>query len=43
MIVNGKRALAYITKIDDISPLDGYDLSFVRMTKSNVHVKYLLC
>ena len=43
MIINGKRALAYITKIDDISPLDGYDLSFVRMTKSNVHVKYLLC
>ena len=25
MIINGKRALAYITKIDDISPLDGYD------------------
>ena len=43
MIIDGKRALAYITKIDDISPLDGYDLSFVRMTKSNVHVKYLLC
>ena len=25
MIVNGKRALAYITKIDDISELPGYD------------------
>ena len=43
MIVNGKRALAYITNIDGIEPLPGYDLSFVRMTKSNVHVKYLPC
>ena len=43
MIINGKRALAYITKIDEISSLDGYDLSFVRMTKGNVHVKYLPC
>ena len=25
MIINGKRALAYITKIDDISELPGYD------------------
>ena len=24
MIINGKRALAYITKIDDISELQGY-------------------
>lgn len=24
MIINGKRALAYITKIDDISELPGY-------------------
>lgn len=25
MIINGKRALAYITTIDDIEPLPGYD------------------
>ena len=25
MIIDGKRALAYITKIDDISELSGYD------------------
>ena len=25
MLVNGKRALAYVTTIDEISPLDGYD------------------
>ena len=25
MLVNGKRALAYVTTINEISPLDGYD------------------
>ena len=25
MLVNGKRALAYITEINDIEPLPGYD------------------
>ena len=25
MIINGTRALCYVTKIDDIEPLQGYD------------------
>lgn len=29
--------------IIDGKPLEGYDLSFARMTKSNVHAKYSVC